>query len=110
MGTLCNRNSQSNETEDIYLVRNNVLNQMSSSTSTSNTSFSETINMVMSEQQDKYYTNDNLSTNASMRPSSSETGDAYLSVLSKLSNDTCVNYASLSATDISVSNQTPAEK
>ena len=106
---VCNSNSQSNETEDIYLVRNNVLNQMSNSTSTSNTSFSETINMVMSEQQDKYNTNDSLSTNASMRPSSSDTGDAYLSVLSKSSNDTCVNYASLSATDISVSNQTPAE-
>ena len=27
---VCNSNSQSNETEDIYLVRNNVLNQMSS--------------------------------------------------------------------------------
>ena len=65
--------------------------------------------MVMSEQQDKYYTNDSLSTIASIRPSSSGTGDAYLSVLSKSSNDTCVNYASLSATDISVSNQTPAE-
>ena len=57
---VCNSNSQSNETEDIYQVRNNVLNQMSNSTSTSNTSFSETINMVMSEQQDKYITNDNL--------------------------------------------------
>ena len=105
----CNSNSQSNETEDIYLVRNNDLNQISSSTSTTNISFSETINMVMFEQRDKFYTNDNICTNASMRPSSSDTGDAYLSVLSKSSYDTCVNYASLSATDISVSNQTPAE-
>ena len=63
----------------------------------------------MFEQRDKFYTNDNICTNASMRPSSSDTGDAYLSVLSKSSYDTCVNYASLSATDISVSNQTPAE-
>ena len=36
---VCNSNSQSNETEDIYQVRINVLNQMSNSTSTSNTSF-----------------------------------------------------------------------
>ena len=102
----CNRDSQSSETVETYLVRQNDLNQMASSPSTC-TSFSET--MVMPEQLDTYYTNDNLNVNVSMRPSSIDTGNTYCSVSSKSSNNTCVNYASFSAADISDSNQTPAE-
>ena len=87
-------------------MRQNDLNQMASSLSTC-TSFSET--MVMPEQLDTYYTNDNLNINVSKRPSTIDTGNTYCSVSSKSSNDTCVNYASFSAADISDSNQTPAE-
>ena len=75
-----------------------------------NISFPETVNMVAAQQQDTYYTYDNLHVSASMRPSGSDIVNTILSSDNNLINDTCVSYASFSGADISVSNQTPTEQ
>ena len=71
-------------------------------------SFSESVNMVAVQLQDTHYTCDNLHISEAMRPSNCNIDNTILSSDSNLTNDTCVSNVSFS--DVSVSNQTPAEQ